>query len=124
MPAPPGPVTLDDLIREDKLLWVYCCDCCHERDVNPATVPLPAETPVPVVGKRMKCSACGSRKVDTRPELYPGAWSQCASGCATSQSPEREHMVVGDGAEGLIAGLVHFHRLDLGLHSPNRRRIV
>ena len=36
-----GPVTLADLIRADKLLWVYCRDCCHERDVNPATVPLP-----------------------------------------------------------------------------------
>ena len=36
MPA----VTLGDLIREDKLLCVYCRDCCHERDVNPANVPL------------------------------------------------------------------------------------
>jgi hypothetical protein len=61
-----------DLIREDKLLRVYCCDCCHERDINPATVPLPAETPVPEVKKHMKCSKCGSRKIDTRPELYPG----------------------------------------------------
>ena len=33
---------LGDLIREEKLLWVYCCDCCHERDINPATVPLDA----------------------------------------------------------------------------------
>ena len=72
MPAPTGPVTLGDLIREDKLLWVYCCDCYHERDVNPATVPLPPETPVPEVVKHMKCSACGSRKIDARPELYPG----------------------------------------------------
>ena len=36
-----GPVTLADLVREDKLLWVFCRDCCHERDVNPATIPLP-----------------------------------------------------------------------------------
>ena len=57
MSDPTGPVTLGDLIREDKLLWVYCCDCYHERDVNPATVPLPAETPVPEVGKHMKCSS-------------------------------------------------------------------
>ena len=40
--------------------------------MSPATVPLPAETPVPDVGKHMKCSACGSRKIDTKPELYPG----------------------------------------------------
>ncbi len=49
MPEPAGPVTLGDLVREDKLLWVYCNVCCHERDVNPATVPLPPGTPVPEV---------------------------------------------------------------------------
>ena len=67
-----NPVTLGDLIHADKLLWVYCRDCGHERDVNPANVPLPADTAVPEVSKRMKCSKCGSRKVDARPELYPG----------------------------------------------------
>ena len=60
------------MLRDDKLLWVYCCDCGHERDVHPATVPLPAETPVPDVGKDMKCSKCSSRKINTKPELYPG----------------------------------------------------
>ena len=39
--------------------------------MDPLSLPLPGGTPVPSVGKRMKCSACGSRKVDTRPELYP-----------------------------------------------------
>jgi len=27
---------------------------------------------VPEIGKHMKCSACGSRKINTKPELYPG----------------------------------------------------
>jgi hypothetical protein len=67
-----GPVTLGDLIRDDKLLWVYCRDCCHDRDVNPANVPLPGDTPVPDLGKRMKCSKCGSRAIETKPKLYPG----------------------------------------------------
>jgi hypothetical protein len=71
-PGLTGPVTLGDLVREDKLLWVYCCDCYHERDVDPATIPLPGDAPVPDVGKRMKCSKCGSRKVTTTPEQYPG----------------------------------------------------
>lgn len=66
--AEPRPVTLGNLVREDKLLGVYCRDCCHERDVNPATVPLPAETPVPEVGKKMKCSKGGSRAVETKPD--------------------------------------------------------
>jgi hypothetical protein len=67
-----GPVTLGDLIRDDKLLWCYCCDCGHERDVTPATVPLPHKIAVADVGKHMKCSKCGSRKINTKPELYPG----------------------------------------------------
>ena len=42
------------------------------RDVDPSTIPLPPDVPVPEIGKHMKCSACGSRKIDSRPELYPG----------------------------------------------------
>jgi hypothetical protein len=67
-----GPVRLGDLIAERKLLWGCCTTCCRERDLDPATIPLPQDYPVPDVGKRMKCSSCGSRKIDTRPELYPG----------------------------------------------------
>lgn len=71
--AKPRPVTLGDLIAEGKLMWTYCLDCCHERDLDPATIPLPPETPIPGLGRRhMRCSHCGSRKIDTRPELYKG----------------------------------------------------
>ena len=31
-----------------------------------------SDHPVPDVGKRMRCTACGSRKIRTVPELYPG----------------------------------------------------
>ena len=65
-------VVIADLIRDHRLLWVYCCECGRERDLDPAILPLPADYPVPEVGTRMKCSACGSRKINTRPELYPG----------------------------------------------------
>ena len=68
-----GPVTLGDLIHDGKLMWVYCLDCCRERDIDPRGLRLPATTPVPGLGRRhMRCSACGSRKIETRPELYPG----------------------------------------------------
>ena len=72
-----GPVTLGDLIREGKLLWTCCRDCCRERDIDPATIPMPPdpmppEFPVPEVGSRMTCSVCGSREVETKPELSPG----------------------------------------------------
>ena len=58
--------------RSPPPLASIAANCYRERDANPATIPLPAETPVPEVGKHVKCSACGSRKIDARPELYPG----------------------------------------------------
>ena len=66
------PVTLGDLDNEGKLLWVYCNECCRERDVPPLSLGLPPETPVPQLGNRLKCSQCGSRKISAKPELYPG----------------------------------------------------
>jgi hypothetical protein len=73
-----NPVTLSDLAHDGKLLWVYCTDCGRERDLDPASLPLPGETPVPSVGKRMKCSACGSRTID--PSSIRAASWPCASG--------------------------------------------
>ena len=69
-----------------RLLWVYCCECYHERDVNPATVPLPPQTPVPEVGKHMKCSACGKSTRDRSCTLAV-SW-RCANAYGISQSPE------------------------------------
>ena len=66
-------VTIGNLMDANKLLWVYCLSCCREADVDPATLPLPLTTPVPTLGVRhMKCSVCGSRQIETKPELYPG----------------------------------------------------
>jgi hypothetical protein len=51
---------------------VYCCACGHEVDLNPLSLPLPDGTPVPDVRWSMRCTICGAKKADTRPELYPG----------------------------------------------------
>jgi len=54
-----GPVTLADLDHEGRKMWTYCCDCGRERDPEPASLPLPPDTPVPWLGRRlMRCSAC------------------------------------------------------------------
>ena len=66
------PVTLSDLERDGKLAGVYCNACGRERDVRPADLGLPLDTPVPEAGIRFVCSPCGERKVAVRPELYPG----------------------------------------------------
>ncbi len=67
-----NPVTLGDLIRDGKLLWVYCRDCGHERDLDPSTAVDQHAVAVPEVGLRMRCSHCSSRRIATAPELYPG----------------------------------------------------
>ena len=65
-------VTIGDLIASGKSVWVYCRNCGRERDLDPAALPVPPAQSVPLLGRRMRCSACGSRKITTRPELYPG----------------------------------------------------
>ena len=74
-----APVRLGDLAREGKLLWGYCRACGRERDIDPAAIPVPAAVPVFEIGQRMRSIACGSGRIDTRPELYPGgigAWRE------------------------------------------------
>lgn len=67
-----GLVTIGDLTREGKLLWVYCRDCGRERDLEVHTLPLPADIAVPEAWRRFRCSACGGRAITTKPELCPG----------------------------------------------------
>lgn len=63
-------VTLGDLARAGRTVWAYCLDCFRERDLTPAKLPLPTTFAVPDVGKRLKCSACGSRRIQTKPQLH------------------------------------------------------
>lgn len=64
------PVTLDDLMRDGKLLWGFCRACGHERELEPSSLPLPGSTPVPAVGAHVRCSQCGEKKVHAAPQLY------------------------------------------------------
>jgi hypothetical protein len=41
---PTGPVTLTVLAQAGKLLLVYCRECGREHDLDPLSLPLPAET--------------------------------------------------------------------------------
>lgn len=46
-------------------LLAWCLDCGHEATVN--VDHLPGHLAVPSFAERMKCSACGSRKISVRP---------------------------------------------------------
>ena len=64
------PVTVGDLAREGRLLWCYCVACGYEREIGPLSVGFEEDQPVPTAGKRMKCSQCGSRDIETKPQLH------------------------------------------------------
>jgi hypothetical protein len=66
-----NPVSLGDLARERRLLWCYCLKCGHEREVEPLSLGLDPAEAVPTVGRRLKCSRCGAREIETRPQLHP-----------------------------------------------------
>ena len=64
-----GPPTLSDLMADPGELNVSCLDC-HHNTTMPVAALLPryaAETPFPEVWGGFRCSACGSRYVDVRP---------------------------------------------------------
>lgn len=67
------PVTLSDLVRANKLMWTYSRDCYRECDLDPASILLPSDYSVSLVGTRMHCTRCGSRKIkiEMTPELHP-----------------------------------------------------
>ena len=68
-----GPVTLAMLAVDGKKLWLYCNDCHYNVEVEPLSLGLPPDTPVPTLGRRhMKCSKCGSKDITSWPELYKG----------------------------------------------------
>lgn len=64
------PVTLADLAREGRVIWLYCCECGHEAEPKPDALGLPMSTPVPDVSRALKCSKCGSRNTCSRPQLH------------------------------------------------------
>jgi hypothetical protein len=60
------PMTLSNM-RENGVHSVVatCAKCRHEGVLDVQR--WPADTPVPDVGLKLRCSACGGRDIDTRP---------------------------------------------------------
>jgi hypothetical protein len=64
-----SPPTLADLMADPGELDVSCLDCHHNATMPVAALlpRYPAKTPFPEMCSRFRCSACGSRQVDVRP---------------------------------------------------------
>lgn len=64
-----GPMTLANMRRNGvNAVIAECRDCRHKADV--VVDQLAAETAVPDVGGRMRCSKCGGKRIETRPAWH------------------------------------------------------
>jgi len=61
-----GPLTLGVTAAAHVRVIVWCRDCCHRVEPDPAEMArrYGAETTVPEWRERLVCSQCGSRQVD------------------------------------------------------------
>ena len=66
------PMTLGNM-RENGVhaVTAECRACGHKSDV--VVDQLPETTAVPEAGKRMRCSQCGGKQIETRPQARPSA---------------------------------------------------
>jgi hypothetical protein len=67
------PPTLADLTAEPGEIDLWCEVCQHRATMPVAALlpPYPASTPFPEVFGTVRCSACGSKRVDVRPNWGP-----------------------------------------------------
>ena len=80
MSEPGPPPTLADLAREGADVWCWCMSCHHHATVPIATAigRFGPATAFPRIGRSFRCTACGSRDIDVRPD-----WSARSPGQIT-----------------------------------------
>ena len=61
---------LGDAVRDGLMLWLSCISCRHRVRRAPAELArvFGYDYPLPDLVKRMKCSKCGCRQIETRLE--------------------------------------------------------
>ena len=76
-------VVLGDAVRDGRPLWIFCEACAHNVERNPAELArrVGYDCPVPELKHRLRCSRCGSRRVDVRVRYAsPGVVTRHGSG--------------------------------------------
>jgi len=64
----PAAMTIADLMKDELRMSVHCRPCGRPVVLDPATLPLSPELPVPSLANRFKCTRCESRSTEARPE--------------------------------------------------------
>lgn len=80
-------VTLAHIESLGQRLWISC-HCGREKIIGPsayaAEVRTPMSTPLLAISLRLRCTACGEKRVHVRPEPYAMGRKQCISGAFSS----------------------------------------
>lgn len=67
-------VTLSHVHELGKRVWLRCNACGHDAYIAPnlfsAASSVPMETPLLLIGRRLRCMMCGERKGHCWPEPY------------------------------------------------------
>jgi DNA-directed RNA polymerase subunit RPC12/RpoP len=74
------PMTLANMRENGVRAVIAACEACgHKADVNVDA--LPETTFVPEAGRRLRCSACGGKQINTRPAWHTArnAWGRAIS---------------------------------------------
>lgn len=69
-----GPVTIADLKRDGKLLEIGCMGCNRHVYIDPASIALPDNQPVPTAAARLVCSVCGASNRRAPEQARGGLW--------------------------------------------------
>jgi hypothetical protein len=64
----PNAVRVGDLIAGRIPLGIHCGKCSRYVVADPAALPLAPESYVPALAGRFRCTRCGSRQTEARPE--------------------------------------------------------
>jgi hypothetical protein len=69
---PGPPMTLANMRQNSVRAVTATCEACkREADINVDA--LPESVHVPEAGKRLRCSSCGGKQINTRPAWHTGA---------------------------------------------------
>jgi hypothetical protein len=64
----PDAITFGWLIEKGMDVGLHCYLCGRHMIVSTSSLPFAIDTPVPSLAGRFKCTRCGSKKTEARPE--------------------------------------------------------
>ena len=88
-----NPVTIGDLRRDGRALEIGCQNCDRHEYVDPHTLKLWNDLPVPDVAQRLRCSRCGFKNT----EIAHLIWARPDARVSGNSTMSDDHKEDGEG---------------------------